>query len=230
MKVLAISGFKKSGKDTIANYLIVNHNFKRVALADPLKDFASKEYGIPRADFDDISKKESPIYKLPIEPKDEFTTMLAKFMWKEFVDNTGKHPENFTFSSTFKGTFTEEGKTVHRTLYHSPRSLAILKGSSNRFVTSDFWVQKASEVIKSQDYNVVIPDLRYKNEIAELQRQFGRNLVTLRINRFDKVESNDPSELDLLDYSGFDFTVENKGTLEELYSKTDGILVNIKVK
>ena len=39
--ILGLVGFASSGKDTVADYLVRNHNFNRIAFADPLKDAAS---------------------------------------------------------------------------------------------------------------------------------------------------------------------------------------------
>lgn len=42
MKVIAISGYKPSGKDTSAEILVKDHNFMRVAFADVLKDMEQR--------------------------------------------------------------------------------------------------------------------------------------------------------------------------------------------
>ncbi len=38
MKILGVSGFARSGKDTIANYLVREYDFTRLAFADPMRD------------------------------------------------------------------------------------------------------------------------------------------------------------------------------------------------
>ncbi len=38
MKVIGLTGAKRSGKDTVANYLVEHHGFVRLAFADTLKD------------------------------------------------------------------------------------------------------------------------------------------------------------------------------------------------
>lgn len=48
MKIIAISGLIGSGKDTVANYLISNHEFKRESLAASLKDAVSSIFNWPR--------------------------------------------------------------------------------------------------------------------------------------------------------------------------------------
>ena len=236
MKVIAISGWKRSGKDTIAQQLIEAHGFKRVAFADPLKDMVSKEYNIPRNHCDDPEFKEAPILHLPLNPKDKFGVELAKIIYKECRTEDGKIPYDYHVdqAGTFLGLidyssiFTERAAVGQ--LYWTPRALCILKGSVNRTVQSDYWLAKAINDIKVEQslennimtnpkqLNFVISDLRYKSELTQLRQAFGKELVTVRVNRFDDCNSQDASERDL-DNAKFDVIIENKGTLEELLNK-----------
>ncbi len=230
MKIFALSGFKQSGKDTAAEYLIKNHNFCKIAFADPLKDMVAVEYNIPREHCDDPKLKEAPLEQYPVIPKDDFTLNLSKWLYKEFRTTEGHMPSDYYIdnSGAFLGVI---GRDIKQ-LYWTPRSLCILKGSTNRAVDSGYWVNRAIEYIKSEiedpscnntgnwHEGVVISDCRYRNEIEQLKQAFGKNLVTIRINRFDSVNSTDPSERDLDNYK-FDLVIDNKGTLEEFLVKVE---------
>lgn len=214
MKIVALSGWKRSGKDTAAEVLIKN-GYTRVAFADVLKDMVAEEYGIPRSHLDDPQYKESAILQLPVEPKDKFTKMVAEFMIKEFRSYSGQIPLGFAYDGNdFVGEF---GRHIEK-VYWTPRALAILKGSVNRSVRSDYWVSRAIEIIGKTLGPVVITDMRYQSEMVQLKEAFGSDLLTVRINRFDTTESQDPSERDL-DNAEFDVIIENRGTLEEFYEK-----------
>jgi hypothetical protein len=47
-KIISVSGLIGSGKDSIANYLITHHGFKKMAFADSLKDAVSSVFGWDR--------------------------------------------------------------------------------------------------------------------------------------------------------------------------------------
>lgn len=227
MKVIAISGWKRSGKDTAANYIIDKHNGMRVAFADPLKDMVATEYGIPRDHCDNPEYKEQPILDMPVTPKDNFSLEVAKLMYKEFRTEGG-HPVS-DYHADVSGAFLGvSGRDVYQ-LYWTPRALCILKGSVNRAVRSDFWVQTAINQIENSQYkgNFVISDLRYRSELTQLKEAFGKNLITIRVNRFETCQSEDASERDL-DLARFDVVLNNTGTLEEFYVKLDEVMNGIR--
>jgi hypothetical protein len=195
MKVLAISGWKGSGKDTLANYLIEDHGFKRIAFADPLKDAVAKEFGIPREWCDDPHFKERPLFQYPVQARDWFSKNITFFMANELV-------------STF----------------WTPRALCILKGSTMRSVDPDYWVKQAVAQMKP-DGKYVITDLRYRNEATTLRQCVGEALTTVRINRFADSPSSDPSERDLDVFEFDQYIDNTEGTtLDELYEQAFNLL------
>lgn len=243
MKIIAISGWKRSGKDTAAEQLIKNHGFSRIGFADPLKDMVAKEYDIPREHCDAPEFKEKPILTLPVLPKDNFTLNLAKMLYKEFRTETGHQVPEFHVdpSGAFIGLLPNKGFMVEGAhpvqLYWTPRALCILKGSSNRAVRSDYWVKAAIDGVNAKSAaaisglggttSFVISDLRYRSELDQLRQAFGKNLVTVRVNRFDTCASDDPSERDL-DSAKFDVVLDNKGTIEEFQSKVEELVNGTK--
>jgi hypothetical protein len=226
MKVLAISGWKRSGKDELFSKL-ANLEAVRVSFADPLKDRVAEEYGIRRSDLDDQSKKESPILHLPVDPQDEFTRTIANLLVREFRTSDGKVANTFVTETNEGIVCSDQGVNYYEKLFWTPRALAIFKGSGNRAVASNYWVQQAitkiqDEFKRNKDL-VVIPDMRYKSEMKQLLDAFGNSLVTIRVNRFDTSPSTDASERDL-DDGTFDQVIENRSTLEDFYAKIEDII------
>jgi adenylate kinase family enzyme len=199
MAIIALSGWKGSGKDTLAKFLIENHGFRRVAFADVLKDMVSEQYGISRKSLDDSSQKERAILDLPVDPQDGFSQMITNFLYKEFRTASGQVPE------------------LGQASFWTPRALAILEGSIKRSVNSRYWVQRALQTIAKNE-KVVLTDMRYGSEmtqIVEFAEKNDQNLVTVRIERFNSSPSSDPSERDL-DNADFDITIDNRGDLKDL--------------
>jgi len=228
MKVVMISGWKGSGKDTAAEFLIKEHGFIRIAFADPLKDLVSEEWDIPRSWCDDRNYKESAILKYPVEPKDKFSKIIAENMVREFRSALNLKPFSYTYddNENFYGLVDDKnGQSSIVKLFWTPRALCILKGSTNRSVKSSYWISLAvSVMLKNLTGLYVISDVRYKSEIEQVANIIGKNnILTVRINRFDSTESNDPSERDLDDYK-FDVLINNKSSKEDLYKKIKEVL------
>lgn len=219
-RVIGISGWKKSGKDTVAEYLIKKHGAFRTAFADPLKYMCAEEYNVPLEFFFNQDLKEKSLLQYPVIITDNFIRGVCELLKDEFRTETGKKPTALAINGNDKfGNLVcaDTGDQV----YWTARALAIFKGSGNRSVDGFYWNNRtAKEIQRSGTSLAVIPDLRFKTEAEFLKRTFP-NLVLLRINRFDAVDSSDPSERNLDDYHGFDDIIENRGTLEELYQKVE---------
>jgi hypothetical protein len=48
MRIILLTGWSESGKDTVADILVKEYRFKKYAFADPLKDLCASLYGFPR--------------------------------------------------------------------------------------------------------------------------------------------------------------------------------------
>jgi len=219
MKVIAISGWVKSGKDTAANLLINEFGFTRVGFADKLKDNVAEDYDLDRASLDDQAQKELPLLHMPVKGLDGFTKNLSTFLIREFRTKDGVRPVDSVYQdvdgvNTFMGVLPDNSREI---VYWTRRALCILEGSTKRTADPDYWVKIAVKTAKRTGKNlVVISDLRYRNELSttKMALEAGDELVTVRVNRFDDTESKDPSERDL-DNAEFDVVIENRSTLEE---------------
>ncbi len=190
-KLILLSGWAGSGKDSVADYLVTAHGYQKLSFAKVLKDMVAEQYGVERAAFDDREKKESPLLNYPVVSKDSFSKYVNEFMRGEHKPYMGE-------------------------LYHTPRSLCILEGSIKRSVDANYWVKRAASQMKpGQAY--VIADWRYKSEYEAIAA-LGLEPITIRINRFETTASVDPSERDL-DAFSFKTLVSNSGTKEELFEK-----------
>jgi hypothetical protein len=88
MKIVALTGLPRSGKDTFADRLVSAHGFVRRAFADPLKDAAAILLGRPRADMNG----ENGFDREAVLPEWGFTTrdFLQRFGTEVMRDNFGQ--------------------------------------------------------------------------------------------------------------------------------------------
>lgn len=114
----------------------------------------------------------------------------------------------------------------------TPRQMLQLIGTDalRKIVHDDFWVipmkRKLKEHIRNERH-VVISDVRFPNEINMI-RTLGGLIVKVDREHPDKISNEKhSSELELEAYSAWDVVIENNGTLEELYTKTDDMMSSI---
>lgn len=72
MKLIGITGKARSGKDTAAKILCLNHGFVRMAFADPLKMAAQQMFGLTHAQTWDDRLKEVVIERWGKTPRQIF--------------------------------------------------------------------------------------------------------------------------------------------------------------
>jgi hypothetical protein len=192
--VLALSGWKSSGKDTVADYLVREHGWVRASFADALKLLVAQQYGIPLDQLHDPAGKEAPLPAYPAIAGDPFSERVHEMLSTEL-----------------------------RSGFWTPRAICILEGSMKRAVHPNYWVRTVlAQIIGDPTRNYVISDMRYRSE-ADTCKLIFPGVRTVRLDRFDSIETRDPSERDLDNYK-FDYTLPNRGTKELLYDHIDGLL------
>lgn len=232
MKIVAISGWKNSGKDTVADFLVRTRNFKKLSFAHMLKDMASEQYSIPRAHFDDRDHKEAPILNMRAQAKDDWSRQIIQMVFGHLRSQDGLKPSSVIFENNqVYGVFNHFGAQHHYPIYHTPRSVLVIEGSTKRSISPNYWVKAAlDKTVEGGLY--VISDVRFRSEIQDLKELAGSNLVTLRMERHEQSDQNDPSERDLDNYN-FDFVINNKEsegkTLREVYESVIEALIDSRV-
>lgn len=193
-RVVAISGWRGSGKDLTGSHLSGAHDYVPISFAKKLKDLVADTYNVPRGYMDDQTKKEMPLMTMPVIGGDGFSSAIHTMLQAELAHG-----------------------------YWTPRALCILEGSIKRSVYSNFWVREVvSEILLNPEKKYVITDMRYRTE-ADTLKLLLPEVTTLRINRFENIYTNDPSERDLDGYQ-FDHVVQNHGTREDLFLALDALM------
>jgi hypothetical protein len=113
-----------------------------------------------------------------------------------------------------RNTVLRHGKTVRQTWIEA--------GNKLREVDPDVWVNIVFDKSAAARY-VIIPDLRYPNEVERV-RAFGGLCVKVVNPRID--DTHDVADDALSDYDGWDEVLVNDGSLNDLYAK----IADLRVK
>lgn len=138
--IIGLKGLKKSGKDTIAAYLIKQHNFERKAFADPLKKSVAACLDIPYHKIDEW--KNDP-------------TVHVEVVQYASSDDAAKRDGNFAFidgPGTFREFLQLFGTEAHREVFGQSFWL------DYTLPMDGFYVGK----------KIVITDCRFENEARRI--------------------------------------------------------------
>jgi len=113
--------------------------------------------------------------------------------------------------------------------YWTPREIMQAYGEFYRSIDYDFWVKNLFRVIEDKEYtNVIITDVRHINEADAVKEHGGFLIKIIRENKMTPHGANHISETALNDYKGYDFTIINNFSLDELKISTQGLVTFLK--
>lgn len=191
--LLAISGYARAGKDTVADRLCEVHGWERLAFADLLRKCAAA-----------------------LNPIVGYTQILVPDFgageehWR-YVDG----PDLITYQEALEA----YGYDRSKELYPEFRGILQRLGTDvgRRLLADNIWVDATLEkCVEGRNY--VFTDARFPNEARAV---VGREGKVVRVNRPGVGPvNNHPSETSLDDWP-FDLVFENDGTIEDLNEWTD---------
>jgi len=196
--IIAISGLIGSGKDTVADYLVNLHEFRRESFAGNLKNAMCEIFGWDREMLEGRSKSSRE--------------------WREQVDEWWAKRLNMPHL-TPRWILQHVGTDVIRGHFHD-----------------DMWLASLENKLRKTDDDIIISDVRFKNEVKMLK---DLGAVCVEVTRGDRPAwyqyalEGDTKKLETLkvhrseyDWIGtkFDATLDNNGTLDELYKQVEDLL------
>ena len=221
MKIIAISGKAKSGKDELCNILCETYNFERIAFADKVKDISIKYYGVTEEEVttkktkasrmiiqgvgNTVRQNSSQVYKMITENSEEKILIgVSGFPeWVERIAMEEFHIEPIDFKRKLKyNKMVFEGvlnmfNEMHKEFYEISRN-----------VSQDVWVNYLVQSLPDTEI-CIVTDVRYKNEKEAMER-YGK---VIKISRTDKPEieagATHPSEIELDDETKWDYVIVN---------------------
>lgn len=140
-KIIALVGLIGSGKDTVADFLVDDFDFKRESFAGTLKDTISAVFGWDRELL-------------------EGKTAAAR-VWREEVDEWWSTRLNIP-NLTPRYVLQYWGTEVCRVGFHT-----------------DIWVASLESKLRNSQYNTVITDCRFPNEINSLKKN-GAKIIWVK--------------------------------------------------
>jgi len=205
MVIISVSGLKNSGKDTFADVLVDRHGFKKISLADPLRELCSKIFGIDMKYFLDRDKKDTD---LPFNLMIEF----------DHIDRIVKQVEDWGFVVTNEAR--AELDEFHGTYIDTPRDLLKCVGTNmlRQNVRDDLWLVITLTKIKELGQKVVVADVRFDNE-RKMFDNIGATMVLIK--RPDVEEEDHHISENTGDDDQYDVIFQNTEKLQVFKSEVD---------
>ena len=211
--------------------------------ADKLKEIVCLLIGCTREQLEDIDFKNKELGEEWIKYE------LSYISYNRFLFEREFHTEYYTSKqeaeNSIKGNLDIDYNTLSiKPVTLTPRLLLQLFGTEcgRQIIHPNIWVnalfadypkrilklQNATTIINNE-VNWIITDVRFPNEADAI---LERNGILIRLTRTTEVSeevANHPSETALDNYKKFTFTIDNKGTEEELYAQVYNILKQTKL-
>ena len=206
--IICTSGIIGSGKDTIADYLANFHEYRRESFAGNLKDAVSSIFGWDRILLEGRTAESRA--------------------WREEVDEWWSERLGIP-NLTPRWVLQYFATDICRDAFHS-----------------DIWIASLENKLRNSKDNIVITDCRFPNEFAAIKAAGG---IVIQITRGEAPVWKSDAILAMNGDSGarqrltsqkvhssewavftidFDFTIENNGTIDELYSKVKELVIDAR--
>lgn len=166
MTVIALSGKKRTGKDTFADVLTKKYNFNKIALADPLRNLCSRVFYMSPEQFGD-EQKDARMQRIHMDFHD--IDAIRKIVESEY---------GYTISEEARNAMEE----LHGEGMDTPRDVLRTVGNMLRqAVSPNIWIELAAAKMKEMGGRIVITDCRFENE-REFFRKIGAVSVLIKRN------------------------------------------------
>ena len=205
--IIGICGFIGSGKDTIADYLVNEHNYIRESFAGTLKDAVASVFGWDREAVEGRTK-EAREWREKVDPwwaarlnMPNLTPRLVLQLWGTEVGRQAFH--NDIWIASLENKLRKTNGNVVVTDCRFPNEVQAIKDAGGIVIR----IKRGPE---PEWYDLAVQENMHNSETAKWEL----------IKR--KVHASETSWVGL----DFDAVIENNGTLEDLYASIKDLVLN----
>lgn len=216
MKLIGLAGKKGAGKDCVADMLVKREGFKKVAFADPLKELCSKVFRLDLQYFYDEKLKEKVL-------PDGYLNLDYHHLDK--IRDIVQHDWGFPIDDKQR----EGMEEYYGYQIKTPREMMQLIGTDilRTFVRDDIWIVLFFLRIKDFGSNIIVSDVRLKNE-REALKNAGAQL--LLVKRYSDSKDKHISENDLGTEADYDVVIKNEDITLQVLESEVLMWYSVKVK
>ena len=203
--IIGICGFIGSGKDTVADYLVNFHEFRRESFANTLKDACAAVFGWDRTMLEGRTK-EAREWREQVDPwwaerlnMPELTPRLMLQLWGTEVCRRGFHDDIWIASLENKLRTSKDDVVISDCRF--PNEISSIKKAGGKII----WVQRGP---LPEWYDLAVQENLHGSETAKFEL----------IKR--KVHASETSWVG----TDFDVILDNNGTIDDLYKQVKNLL------
>lgn len=203
--IVGICGFIGSGKDTVADYLVNFHEFRRESFANTLKDAVSSVFGWDRTLLEGRTK-EAREWREQVDPwwakRLDMPTLTPRWIlqyWGTEVCRRGFHDDIWIASLENKLRNSKDNVVISDCRF--PNEISSIRNAGGKI----FWVKRGA-----------LPDW-YETAIAA---NSGSNMAINELKSL-KVHASETSWVG----TEFDAEIDNNGTIDELYKQVQRLVI-----
>lgn len=227
--ILGISGFAGSGKDTVADFLVKNHGFVKVAFADKIKRIAKDLFDFTDEQLWGSSEHRNKPDKRYCSGVLNLKHMLSDEELKEYPD--GLVPQYLSPRKVLQLLGTQFGRESYKDVWvdYALRTAHKLLSDPHTEYSQQLGVMSGSG-FENYYKGVVISDVRFANEIKAIKCKNGSVIRVIRPGAGLNGEASEhQSEAEMRDISddAFNFIINNDKSLKDLEESVDKIITKL---
>ncbi len=201
MTIIGLCGYKGSGKDTVADYLVQNYdNFLKISFADFIRNALKVLFDWDDDNFSPERKEIEDLYwgVTPRKMCQEIGTEFLRLHCKDIISQDFKLPNG----ENYKGTF--HIKRINKEVIN------ILNSNSKT--------------------NIIFSDIRFQDELDYVKKIGGKVLKVKRDGIEKNQFSNHISEIQVDNLINVDYNIENNQSIPDLRKRIDVIVEYIEAE